>query len=393
MIGRLGRLGRLGGGGVGILSASGATWNEAADSYTKIGGSAYPVHDAMQPCLVTPGLEGTGDILLWKSDYTKRADTGATVALDGGNGQVMMRLKKFYYKYSYAGSTHNWQVSLVPRVGFAVHPCFVKAGVEVPYRYIGICLSTWYDVSAAAYVAGDGTNAGFDAGTDKIGSVVGKKPLSNKTRSQFRAAAARVGAGWQLMDFNLYAALKMLYITRYANWNSQSTVGAGNTQWGSFDFATIISATGKVLSVTAPGKSTAGGNSGDYCNLFGIENLWGDLWQFIDGWNISSGANYVCSNPENLADDTITNYGLYGSTNATLSGWQNALQQNAGMLPASVGASSVTKVTDYYWYLSGWRVPLVGGYAVDGERGGLAALYAYGASSVAYSNIGGRLCF
>jgi hypothetical protein len=371
----------------------GATWDQVADSYTSIGVQT-PVHDACKICLVTPGNEGAGDVVLNQSDYTHDAQ-GNLVDLTGSQGHVMLRVPKFYVGYDFSGSTHNWRISLMPFAGSSVHPAFVKAGVEVPYRYIGVYEAAWYDVSAGVYVDGDGTNSAFDASDDKLGSIVGKKPLTNKTRAQFRDAAARVGAGWQLMDFNLHAALKILYITKYADFDSQTVLGAGNTRGSGWDFAAHISATGKVLSVTAVGQSTVGGNSGDYCNLLGIENPYGDIWEWVDGWNILDGVNYVSDNPNFFADDTATNYSLFGSTNPTDNGWQNTLQANIALLPASIGASDATKLCDYYYYYNaaGWRPPSVGGDVVNGSRSGLLGHDASLISSRAYSAIGGRLCF
>lgn len=395
MFGQLGQLGTLGTLGASLRNAplvKGADWDESADSYIDIGG-ASSVHNALRVCLVTPGNEGAGDVILNQLDYTHDIN-GDAVALDGSQGHVMFRVPKFYYGYDYEGDTHNWRVSMRRSAATPyLHPWFTKAGIEVPYRYYGVYEATGYDVSAGAYVDGDGTNSWFNTSEDKLGSIVGKKPLTNKTRAQFRAAAARVGTGWSLVDFWGYAALKLLYVTRYADLDSQSVLGAGNTQFSSFNFATCISATGKVLSVTAPGQSTAGGDSSDYCNLLGVENPFGDIWEFVDGWNILDGNNYVCSDPSLFADDTTSNYGLYGTTNPTASGYQNTLQANIGLLPASVGAGSTTKVTDYYRYASGWRIARSGGGANDGASAGLAYLLADKASSYAYSGVGGRLCF
>jgi hypothetical protein len=352
------------------------------------------VHNACKVVLLTPGSESTGGTVLNQSNYQQDA-SGNTIAIDGSQGQVMLRIPRFHYGYGFSGSTHTWKVSLNPFDGSSVHPAFSKSGVSQSYRYIGIYEAAWYDVSAGAYVDGDGANAAFDTAADKLGSIVGKKPLTNKTRAQFRAAAARVGTGWQLMDFWLYSMLKLLYITKYADLDSQTILGMGNTRWSGWDFATRISATGKVLSVTAAGQSTAGGNSSDYCNLLGIENPFGDIWEFVDGWNILDGNNYVCSDPASFADNvgSTTAYPLYGSTNPTTSGWQNTLQANVALLPASVGASDTTKVTDYYYYASGWRVAFVGGAADDGSLAGLFFLHASASSSAAHSVIGGRLCF
>jgi len=352
------------------------------------------VHNACRVVLLTPGSEATGGVVLNQSNYQQDA-SGNTIALDGSQGQVMLRVPRFHYGYGFSGSTHTWKVSLNPFDGSAVHPAFSKGSTEMQYRYIGIYEACGYDVSAGAYVDGDGINSWLDRVNDKFGSIVGKKPISYFTRAQGRVMAANVGTGWQMMDFNLHAMLKLLYITKYADFDSQTELGEGNTRWSGWDFATRISATGKVLSVTASGQSTAGGDSSDYCNLLGIENPFGDIWEFVDGWNIYDGSNYICTDPAQFADNVgpTSAYSLYGAVNPQASGWQATLQQNLGLLPASVGASDTTKITDYYYYSSGWRVAFVGGYASSGSAAGLAFLHAAGSSSSADSLIGGRLCY
>jgi hypothetical protein len=148
-----------------------------------------------------------------------------------------------------------------------------------------------------------------------------------------------------------------------------------------------------VKSITAPGQSTSGGNSGDYVNFMGIEDIFGTIWQWVDGWNVNSGVNYVCSNPTNFADDTTTNYTLFGSTNCLDSGYQNTLTHDIGMLPSTIGATSTTKITDYYWYAGGWVAPLVGGNARHGSDCGLFSLFAAFAASSVDSYFVSRLCF
>jgi len=350
------------------------------------------VHNACKVVLLTPGSESTGGVVLNQSNYQQDA-SGNTIALDGSQGHVMLRIPRFHYSYGFSGSTHSWKVSLNPFDGSAVHPAFSKGGVEQQYRYIGIYEACGYDVSAGSYVDGDGVNSWLDKTNDKFGSIVGKKPITAFTRAQGRTMAANVGTGWQMMDFWLYSLMKLLYVTKYADLDSQGVLGAGNTRFAGWDFASRISATGKVLSIDAPGQSTAGGDSGDYCNLLGIENPFGDIWEFVDGWNIYYGVNYICSDPADFADDTTTGYSLFGSTNPTSSGWQNLMQPNVALLPASVGASDATKFCDYYYYASGWRVALVGGDANDSSRAGLAFLAAFTSSSNTASAIGGRLCF
>ena len=353
----------------------------------------FDLHNACNPVLLTPGAE-LSPVLLDRTNYNLLAQGGASV-LTGASGHLMMQIPKFQYSYSFLGTSHKYQISLLPFAGSQIFPAFIKSGVIVPYRYIGIPPASWYDVSESAYVDGDGVNSGWDNSSDKIGSIYGKKPLTNLTRAKFRNAAARVGAGWLMMDFWLYSLLKILYITKHGDFDSQTVLGQGNSRFSAWSFSTDISASGKVLSITSPGKSTAGGDSQDYANFMGIE-LFTGIYEFIDGWNINSGANYICSSPENFADDTTSNYLLYGSTNPVTNGWQATLQQNVAMLPATVGGTgnSSVDICDYYYSaISGWVAPFAFGTANNGSSAGLFDLNALSASSVAGGHIGVRLCF
>jgi hypothetical protein len=75
-------------------------------------------------------------------------------------------------------------------------------------------------------------------------------------------------------------------------------------------------------------------------------------------------------------------------------GWQNTLAQvGTGFFPATIGAGSSTKITDYYWQNSGNRVVMLGGYADAGSNAGAFYLYANIASSVSSVNIGSVLAF
>ncbi|NTU49520.1 MAG: hypothetical protein HGA87_01255 [Desulfobulbaceae bacterium] len=347
----------------------------------------------LQPCLVA----SDGSVIeLAKGDYTKRKDTGATVALDGSVGHVMMRIPKFYHRYSYINTdNHKYELDSSYFTGSTPHPGFWNGSAFVPYQYIGVYPACWYDASESAYVDGDGTNSAFDTSADSIGSIAGKKPLSYKTRSIFRAAAARVGTGFHLYDHNAWSILKWLSLAYGGTFNSQNTFGLGNTQFSAFVFATCISATGKVQSMTAAGQTTADGDSGDYVNMLGIEDLWGGLFEIIDGINIQADYQlYICQNPANYADATTTNYTKIGDLPSG-AGAQNTLLQNYGMYPATTGdpATTTTKITDYCQLRTGNKFPIIGGSATTLRT--LAGLHCmYDQSATEYGNTkGSRLCY
>jgi len=237
---------------------------------------------------------------------------------------------------------------------------------------------------------------------DKLCSISGKAPITYGTRAQFRAVAANRGSGWRQLDYDLHSAIQILYLVEYASFYSQSVIGAGITNVSGWDVYNDYNPIAKTGNSNAAGSAT-GNNAGStsaatettkYLSYRGIENWWGHTWKWCDGINVNANVPYVTNNSANYADDTSTNYTALGITLTASDGWQNALQQiSRGFLPASVGASSSTKITDYYWQASGWRVVLVGSYADDGGNAGAFYVNAYNASGYAFRIIGGRLAY
>ena len=354
------------------------------------------VHNEMKVCLVTPGSEGSGDVILNQTDYTKD-ESGSSVSLDGSDGQVMLRIPKFNYAYSFdsGANTHSWTVGFGDDGMTGLHPWFTKEGVEVDYRYVGVYPACLYDDSASSYidgVANDDNTSLVDLSNDKIGSVVGYKPFVGLNRAQFRSLASNIGTGWSQLDFWGYNALKLLYITKYANLDSQTVLGSGNTRFNSFDYDTQIGVTGKVLSVNATGQSTVGGDIGDYSNTFGIEDFYGGVWGFVDGWNVIDLQNYYCQNPSEFADDTTTNYISIGSTMPATNGYQETFQNNVAMILNSIGSSSMVG-SDYYYQNSGNRVAHVGGRSTTGLSAGAFCLSVSTSSSYSSRSGGARACY
>ncbi len=214
---------------------------------------------------------------------------------------------------------------------------------------------------------------------DVLGSMSGKAPMNHGTRANFRAAAGNRGTGWRQQSFDLVSAVQLLYLIEYGSFYSQSEIGAGLTDWS----GGVLIARNNYNPIEKTGLSNILGNAtgsvsnGDgvrdsYMSYRGIENLWGHLWCFVDGININSNVPYVCNNDTQFADDTVTNYTSLGVTLANSDGYQVALEQIArGFLPVSVGGSSSTYITDYYYQAAGWREARLGGYAIDGPKAGI----------------------
>lgn len=400
-----------------ILAASisacyGVAWNESADAYARTGTLAgqatsqtladalLPIQSAMRRCV----LNDAGEIqyYLGTTDSTKREDGILASVLDGTDGQVMVQIPAFYYKYSYAGTTHTWEISFASQAGFSLHPAFIKNGIPVEYRYIGAYEGIGWDASVAAYI--DNTNVAttgwsgttIDLANDILSSVSGKNPITDETRAEFRTIAANRGTGWRQQDYDLVSAIQLLYIIEYADWDSQTMIGQGRTQLsgGTWVKDSYIGVTGK-SNADGNGTNSVAGNTNDaYMTYRGIENFFGNIWKWVDGINVNTNVPYVSNNDTVFADDTATGYTALGITLANADGSQVLLEQQArGFLPASVGGASNTYIADYYYQAAGWRVVSHGGAVVGSTAAGVACWNASGAFTTVNVSIGGRICF
>ncbi|MEI2422090.1 hypothetical protein V6O07_17560, partial [Arthrospira platensis SPKY2] len=99
----------------------------------------------------------------------------------------------------------------------------------------------------------------------------------------------------------------------------------------------------------------------------GIENLWGNCWTWLDGWNILDRQSYVSNSEDLYADNTTTNYVSVGSgmpvaSDVPIKNWQ--FVENLFLVRnVSGGASTSAYVSDHFWTNTGWRVARVGGSA------------------------------
>lgn len=314
---------------------------------------------------------------------------------DGGDGQVMDEIKAFYYRFSIDGDGYpNWDISTTPFDGASIHPAFIKNGEFVPYRYMSAFEGSMYDDSAGAMVAPADIVTDLYAYPDKMCSLAGEFPKTNETRAENRGMAAQRGTGWRQQDYDLTSAIQLLYLVEYADFNSQSMIGEGRTAMsgGTWVADSYIGKCGKSLG-DGNGTASVGGNTNAaYMTYRGIENLFGNVWKFLDGINANEHVPYVSNNDADFQDDTALNYTDLNVTMPASDNYQQTLlSQGRGFLPATVGADT-GKITDYYYQSTGWRVVRLGGDANDAlVAGAFCAGLAFDSAggSVAVS---GRLC-
>ena len=342
----------------------GVDWDSTTDTYTRTGiasgvalSTSYPglIQTQMKRCVLN--ADGTVKYYLNASDSTKKAD-GSTAIIDGTDGNVMVEIPKFWYKYQNAGGVHKWSISDAAQAGYEVHPAFIRGGVEKSFRYY--CAYQGYTLSG------------------KLISGSGRVPTTSKTRATFRTEAAANGTGWSQIDWNLLIAVQLLYLVEFANFNTQVMLGKGITT-GSV-YTAVTGSSNALGNASSPSTNT----STQFMSYRGIENWYGQINKFIDGVNVSSRVYYVNNKPATFADDVFTgDYVSTGITSASANGYvKNIFASGKGFVANNTtGGSASTFVPDYFYQNTGNRIMFFGGDAsYDALAGGFFLLALYAAS-------------
>jgi hypothetical protein len=288
-------------------------------------------------------------------------------------GDVMVEIPLFYYRVEddrAAQRRREW-ISDTQLDGYLPHPAFARPFGTVPKIYIGA----------------------FETGAGHV-SRSGLAPLVSQTRAQFRTGARGKGTIWSVQDLTTRMAIEMLIRIEFANLNTQAAIAAGNTS------SSAALATGRTNTIAGHTGREAGTNAATVSFVWrGIENLWGNVWEWVDGFNINAGQMLFSNNPANYADDTAANYTPIGialpasgtGTFTTRFGF-NSAQPWAALPDANTGGSETTFLCDTYWFnASGWRVAFVGGHWNNAGRAGLFAWHLSDAATLAHATLGARL--
>ena len=343
------------------LTTSSSAWERTNDS---VGLNANATFDG------TDVVNDFDNLYPWSKIKTvNMADNGTINAqirdvnfkFDGTNGEVMTYIPPFYWK--------RWQ--------------------DGSYEYIQISNNTF---DGASY--SDGFYVGRYTTSSGTHSKSGVTSQVSTNITNFRTQARAKGTGWQQLDYH-YLLLQMLYLVEYADYNSQTKLGQGVTL--STNTAQVSS--GALDSLLM--KSGCLTNDGTASVMYrGIENPFGNIWQFVDGLNIKDNVAYINYDPSSYAVDTFDgDYSAVGYTNATANGYANTMGYDSNnpmcAFPISVGsgAGASAYITDYYYQNTGNRIAVVGGRWNFGSSAGMFYWNFSDASSLTLSNVGSRLLY
>lgn len=346
---------------VGMLPAHGNNGNFNAGDWA----TRYPFN-AIKPCLFKNGAV-VG--YLNPNNFAVFADTGLPADITSGDaGDVMIEIPKFYYKISRNGNYIDVKIANALMAGFT----------DYAFKYKGESKDKFY---IGAYL-------GYVDANNKLRSLSGKTVTGNKTICAFRTAAQANGAGYEQLAFNKLTALQILYLVMFKSLDSQTALGKGYTNASAFRTTGATNTKGMTYGTT--GNSTAN----DTVKFLGIEDFWGNLYQWIDGY--VSGNGVVLIGDGNF-NDTGSGYESHARSGQQFNYPQYIKDVEAGNItaftPKTGGGSETTYFSDYGYMMNSVYLPCFGGVRSGGASAGAFYFVCSYSASVAGADFGARLAF
>lgn len=291
------------------------------------------------------------------------------VVEDDATAGKLVKIPKYWFKWTRSGNGMKLQISNGPEAGFHVSPAHADRGDgkgERDYVYVGrYHCNTSYK------------------------SQAGSQPAAKMTRAAARSSIHNLGSTYWQYDNAMYWTIMMLYLVEYANWNSQATIGYGcspsNAKFNMGATDNMVYHTG----TSAASRTTYG--SVQYRH---IEGLWDNVYDWCDGIRFSGSTVYCIANPASFSDTSGgTNVGTRATSSGYISGWTNPTADGFeyALYPNAVSGSETTYVCDYCGYDASGVVLDVGGSYGRGQDRGAFGLGGSVAASSAGAGIGCRL--
>lgn len=353
---------------------------------------------------------------------------------DGSNGQVMVYQPKTYYKVEVLESDPitdsigyhirkaKYSVSGYALHGYKLHPAFINEdGDECDYILFSAFEGCAFDVSENQYITNDSQIVNFTLSTgDKLSSIGGVKPMSGLTqqctRPNIENIAKNRGKGWHSYNIKSASLNQLLMFIEFGN--IQNNNGSGvtsitdNTSYNcaSLTGSTIGNGSGNASSTINDinGTQTTYTTNGKVSvNYRGMENPYGNIWDFVYGMNIHGdgtqrgGIPYIADDFDFAESKNSGNYKSAGFTITNANGYVKAFgygdpKYDWLMIASDVGGTANSIVGDYQYVtanLNGYRVARLGGCWDSGANAGGFYWSLNSGVGNRYRSIGGRCVY
>lgn len=324
-----------------------------------------PIFKDIKPCLLKNGIV---QYYLNRDNYTKQ-ENGSSSALNSySSGDVMVEFPKIGYKM-YNDSNYQYiQITNNPNAeGFCYLAHSLDSENDCDKIYIG------------AYLGSTSNNSLY--------SISSQSPAASITLTAARNQVSAKGIGYQVLSFYPLTLLQCLYVIIYKNLNSQVALGQG-----------YVNASAKADTGSTNTKPFCYGNptSGtEHVKFLGIEDMWGNLYQWIDGLYCDS-SYHIKTDYSNFTgtDGSTFRYSQPSGISSTIGDYMSKIQgtNNTGFVIKSANGSSTTYYTDRSTLASG-GVGVFGGHWSYKTNAGAFHLAVAPAASESYPYLGCRVVY
>lgn len=294
------------------------------------------------------------------NDTTKFYDnlTSSSAYIRSINHGVFVRIPRFWYKATET-STNIWKIGFSNRQQD----------------------STWKEWDGNDLI---GAYEGVVNGSQLL-SISGEPSTGSVSQIDFKSYARTNGVGYTLVKWKHHCIVGVLYYALYGNTNCQATIGSGTNSY--------TKNTGLTNSLGMNDSSaSATGNSGSI-NFLGLENWWGNKYEFIDNATFNHGGTdykfYIVEDDGSSREVQAHQY--TGTFYPTVMVFGEHL--DLVMKPNTTSGTTSTGFCDrQYFSESSNQVVLRSASSSDAD-GGVACLFTNSSASYADAYIGSRLAF
>lgn len=301
-------------------------------------------------CLAKKSADGQMTIRYLKNDNSNYYDDGTAAKLDGTEGDVMVYFPRFYYKYENLGS-YKFAYS------------FALVQLDNTWKESAECLVGAYEAYGQQY---------------KIYSRSGVASSGTISQANFKTYARARGTGYQIIDYDQHKIIAWLFYAIYGTRNCQAICGSGTSSY--------TKETGQTNTIGNADTTTVNGNSMSV-NFLGIENCWGNKYEWID--------NVEISNATWIITDLVTGTSRSVAGLQTNGNWGYAKTAIAGefldIIAKEGGMSDSTGYCDGFLTTSGSSLVAARSYSNSNTQCGVAYANCNNSSSNTNSNYGSRL--
>lgn len=315
----------------------------------------------IKPCTFKNGARVN---YIYVENFQQIDETLAAVPTDV---DVMIEFPKIYWKITKSGNIVEIRMSDTKIDDSYICPAHTKGTIEKDYVYIG------------AYEGAIVSNV--------LRSKYNTTQTVNKTISQFRNFAKAKGDGYCLYYYYAHQMVALLYTISHKHLNSQVAIGMGFTK---------TSNTGKKKSGMhyLQGMIFGEKQGTNTVKYLGIEGLWGNNFEFLDGIYIDASRNVLLSD-NSVFNDTGEGYKNMGNlVSANGSGYITKIAGTSelGFLPTAFGGNANTYFCDN-GIIQANKLAAIGDINNSGTKAGMFNINCSYAPSTYNANTGARLAY